>query len=37
VVISVKASSVGIGGGQLSPKNIRMSVALTSIGAVVPK
>lgn len=35
VVISVKANSVGLGGGQLSPKNIRLSVALTSIGAVV--
>lgn len=36
VVVSVKANSVGLGGGSLRPQNVGMSVAITSIGAAVP-
>jgi hypothetical protein len=36
VKISLKANSVGMGGGKISPRNVGMSVAVTSIGSAIP-
>jgi hypothetical protein len=36
VKISLKANAVGMGGGKISPRNVGMSVAVTSIGSAIP-
>ena len=34
--ISLKTNSVGMGGGRISPRNLGLSVGITSIGAAIP-